>query len=286
MHCPTLMELPPCPSHKNGWPWTEESPQSASRMPDKSRWPKISIVTPSYNQGRFIEETIRATLLQGYPELEYIVIDGGSTDGTIEIIKKYEKWITEWRSEPDKGQSHAINKGFDLSNGEIVAWINSDDFYFKNALRKVAEFFRSNSKTDMIFGDCHAINEKSEVVKLHETPKRFDLRRLIARDCYINQPSTFFTKKVICKVGGLCESLEYSMDYDLWIKIGQQGNVKRINEVLSFFRRHPDAKTCIKANNPLQYHENMKIRKRYGGFKQTYEYYRHRVLDGIKAVVR
>jgi glycosyltransferase involved in cell wall biosynthesis len=255
-------------------------------MPDGSPWPKISIVTPSLNQGQFIEETIRSVFLQGYPELEYIIVDGGSNDGTIGIVKKYEKWLAKWMSEPDKGQSHAINKGFNLTKGEIIAWINSDDYYLQGTLKKVAEFFRDNAETDMIFGECHAINEKYEMVKMREVPKEFDIHRLITRDCFINQPSTFFRRKVIDDVGGLCESLNYSMDYDLWIKIGLQCNVKRINDVLSCFRKHPNAKTVRKSNNPLQYHENMKIRKKYGGLKQAYEYYRHVVLDSIKSCVR
>src|SRR4030042_6265175 len=126
MRCPTLKELPSPPQGKTGWPWTEESPQLHNTMPDGSPWPKISIVTPSFNQGQFIEETIRSVLLQGYSDLEYIIIDGGSKDDSIELIRKYEKWLTYWVSEPDHGQSHAINKGFRKASGEIVAWLNSD----------------------------------------------------------------------------------------------------------------------------------------------------------------
>ena len=113
MRCPTLKELPPSEAGKTGWPWTEESPQLPDNMPDGSPCPKISIVTPSLNQGQFIEETIRSVLLQGYPNLEYIIIDGGSTDGSVDIIKKYEKWLAYWITEPDRDQGHAINKGFE-----------------------------------------------------------------------------------------------------------------------------------------------------------------------------
>src|ERR1700738_1526878 len=109
-----------------GWPWTTETPRLPAVRPDGSRWPRITIVTPSFNQGQFIEETIRSVLLQGYPNLEYIIIDGGSTDNTVEIIKKYEPWIACWVSEKDRGQSDALNKGFARATGQILAWLCSD----------------------------------------------------------------------------------------------------------------------------------------------------------------
>jgi cellulose synthase/poly-beta-1,6-N-acetylglucosamine synthase-like glycosyltransferase len=129
MRCPTLNELTSPPADKTGWPWTEESPLLPDKMEGDCDWPKISIVTPSYNQGRFIEETIRSVLLQGYPNLEYIIIDGGSTDNSVEIINKYEPWLTYWVSEPDRGQSHGINKGFEKATCEVFGWLNSDDYF-------------------------------------------------------------------------------------------------------------------------------------------------------------
>jgi len=120
MRCPRLKDLPSPPHGKKGWPWTEETPPLPDTMPDGRPWPRISIVTPSYNQAEFIEETIRSVLLQGYPDIEYIIIDGGSTDGSVKIIKKYEPWLTYWVSEPDRGQSHAINKGMKRATGEIL----------------------------------------------------------------------------------------------------------------------------------------------------------------------
>src|SRR5579885_3553995 len=133
MRCPTLAELPPPPAGKTGWPWTIETPALPASRADGSPWPRISIVTPSYNQGQFIEETIRSVLLQGYPDLEYIVIDGGSTDQSVEIIRKYERWLTYWVSEKDRGQAHAINKGFSSVTGELFNWINSDDLSYRSA---------------------------------------------------------------------------------------------------------------------------------------------------------
>ena len=136
MRCPTLAELPPPPPGKTGWPWTVEAHLPAARS-DASPWPRISIVTPSYNQDQFIEETLRSVLLQGYPNLEYIVIDGGSTDGTVGIIRRYAPWLTHWVSEPDRGQAHAISKGLGKCSGGIFQWINSDDVLLKGALPSV-----------------------------------------------------------------------------------------------------------------------------------------------------
>ncbi len=139
MRCPTLSDLPPPPPGKTGWPWTEECPQLPDTRSDGSAWPRISIVTPSYNQGQFIEETIRSILLQGYPKLEYIIMDGGSTDESLEIIRKYAPWFNYWQSKPDAGQAAAISEGVSLSHGCIIHWINSDDFLLKGALKIVAE---------------------------------------------------------------------------------------------------------------------------------------------------
>ena len=141
MHCPRLNELPPPPTGQVGWPWTEETPPLPPTAPGGHPWPLISIVTPSFNQGAYLEEAIRSILLQGYPNLEHILIDGGSTDGSVAIIKKYERWFTHWVSERDRGQAHAINKGLARCTGEIFNWINSDDYLMAGALRKIAATF-------------------------------------------------------------------------------------------------------------------------------------------------
>ena len=133
MKCPTISELPPAPKDKTGWPWTEESTKLPEKSPDGSRWPCITVITPSFNQGQFLEEAIRSVLLQGYPNLEYFVFDGGSSDNSSEIIKKYSSWLTYWVSEPDNGQSAVINRGLQMGTGFYATWINSDDMLCKNA---------------------------------------------------------------------------------------------------------------------------------------------------------
>jgi len=140
MRSPHLNELP-SPAGRTGWPWTEGSLSVPDRMADGQEWPRISVITPSYNQGQFIEETIRSVLLQGYPNLEYVVIDGGSTDESVAIIKKYSPWLTYWCSEKDRGQAHAINKGLERVSGQIGAYLNSDDCYLPNTLAHVGRTY-------------------------------------------------------------------------------------------------------------------------------------------------
>src|SRR5215470_2932653 len=167
MRCPQLNDLPEPPPGKKGWPWTEESNPLPSDPKSLGReWPRVTVVTPSFNQGRFIEETIRSVLLQGYSDLEYIVIDGGSTDQTVEIIKKYSPWFKYWVSKPDAGQSDAINRGLKIGSGEFAAWINSDDMLCKDALTEQALRAGFDSETVYV-GDCLYVDEKGKFISVH-----------------------------------------------------------------------------------------------------------------------
>lgn len=245
MHCPRLAELPPPPVGKTGWPWTVETPPLPTTQPDGSPWPRISIVTPSYNQGQFIEETIRSVLLQGYPDLEYIIMDGGSTDGAVDIIRKYEHWLTYWVSEKDQGQSDAINKGVALTSGSIINWINSDDFLAVNALRRIAEAFcEASEDVGAIVGVGHKINANN-------TPCYSTIRGTInkqtmlesAYGCDFLQPSCFFCRSMWEQCGPIRTDLNYCMDLALWLTAADHYKFSVISTDIAFAHVHPAAKT-------------------------------------------
>ncbi|MCX6181563.1 MAG: glycosyltransferase family 2 protein [Bacteroidetes bacterium] len=205
--------------------------------------PKISIITPSFNQGHFIEETILSVINQNYPELEYIVIDGGSKDSTVEVIKKYEKHISYWVSEKDKGQSEAINKGLKRATGEIVAWLNSDDMYTEGTLWEVANFFSSNPDVDILYGNVWECFPSSRERYIN---KSFDYLKFLT-GVNLHQPSIFWRRKLHEDVGYLSESLYYTMDYDLWLRLFYNYRSQKTGKIFSKFRIHDDAKT---SNNP------------------------------------
>lgn len=208
-------------------------------------WPKISIVTPSYNQGKYIEQTILSVINQNYPNLEYIVIDGGSTDETISIIRKYEKFISYWVSEKDDGQSHAINKGLEKCTGDIFNWLNSDDWYEPDALYIVAKEFMKDDSVLFVSGYENHVFENGEKVVHNGTYLNDDLLETIER-CELTQPSTFFKLSSIRKIGGVSNQLHYIMDGEMWVRLmliyGQKGFIK-LDKVLVNFRLHENSKT-------------------------------------------
>ncbi len=248
MKSPILTELPAPPVNKTGWPWTTECKQIDSTMDDGKIWPKISVVTPSFNQAQFIEETIRSVLLQGYPNLEYIIMDGGSTDGSAEIIRKYGPWLSFWVSEPDNGQSDAINKGWHRSSGEILAWLNSDDTYEMGALQKTANFMLENYDIGMLYGDCNIIDENGQVT--NKAPaKDFDLKSLVCNEWFIPQQSSFIRRKVIQETGDVNEELHLVMDWEYWLRIAlKEFKVSYFPETLANFRQYGEAKTFDKTD--------------------------------------
>ena len=214
-------------------------------MPDGSPWPRVSVVTPSYNQGRFIEETIRSVLLQGYPNLEYFIIDGGSSDESVEIIRKYEPWLDYWVSEKDRGQSHAINKGWERATGEYVAWLNSDDTYLHYTLSKLAEVGNGAIDAAVLHGRSETINQNSELIG-NIIGKPYDICRVLTATIgtTIAQPSAFIRRTALQQVGLLDEGLHRIMDIDMWLRLYIQSGTAYVPEVLSRFRQHPEQKTA------------------------------------------
>ena len=206
-------------------------------------FPKISIITPSFNQGQFIEETILSILNQDYPNIEYIIIDGGSTDVTVEIIKKYSNRITYWISEKDSGQSEAINKGFKMSTGEIVGWINSDDVLIAGAIKTVMEYFVNNREIDFLIGYTLVMDVKSRILYNYFTLKQ---RRWYAKHgiYHISQPSMFWNKKIFEIVGYLREDFHARMDQEFLIRVLKNSyKIGQVKKILSGFRVHDESKT-------------------------------------------
>lgn len=204
--------------------------------------PLVSIITPSYNQGRFIRETIESVLGQDYENVEYIVIDGGSTDETLSILNEYKEKI-HFISEPDSGQSNAINKGFRMAHGEIVAWLNSDDVYEPGCISNAVEYFINNPNLALVYSDGYIIDDKSNKLKVFEYTQEFDYWKLVNFWDYIMQPATFFKAEMLKEVGYLDEELNYCMDWDLWIKLASVGEVQYVNECWACSREYGETKT-------------------------------------------
>jgi len=211
-----------------------------------SMWPKLTVVTPSLNQAQFLEEAISSVLDQNYPNLEYVIMDGGSTDGSIEIIRKYEKHLTYWTSSPDKGQADAITRGFAQGSGEWLAWLNADDFYLPGAFKAFQEAFEQDQgEVSLYFGTGEVLDQEKGVRrKFWPHSPSFSVEALIYGVDYIMQPTTFFKKTAFEAVGGLCQHFHYVMDYDLWIRIGRQFKVEAIKHPIACSREHPASKTA------------------------------------------
>jgi glycosyltransferase involved in cell wall biosynthesis len=228
--------------------------------------PKISIVTPSYNQGKFIERTILSILNQDYKNFEYIIMDGGSTDETLEILKKYDDKII-WKSEKDNGQSDAINKGIKMATGEIIAYLNSDDTYEPGALKKVAEFFENNSDKKWVYGKCKIINEKDQEIRKWITAyknlllKNYSYKKLLTEN-FISQPATFWRKELHQELGYFNEKENFCMDYEFWLRISQKYDAGVIDNYLANFRYYSDSKSG--AVNKQQFLDQLRLAQKYG----------------------
>lgn len=257
----TLNDLPAPPLGKVGWPWTEQSEPASVRIPSGSECPPISIVTPSYNQGKFIEETIRSVLLQGYPNIEYIIIDGGSTDNTIEIIKKYEAFLAFWVSEKDAGQSHGINKGLHRATGDLVGWQNSDDFYYPNVFFEATFKAKLFPSYDIFYGTKTYLNLEAQGIFTEDVNMSdFDLLKMIPNSNMSNQ-SMFFRQKIFQEGNFLDQSFDHCMDTEFFWRLIERGyKFKFASELRGCYRLHEDCKG--KSDNNSYFSDTLKIHER------------------------
>ena len=224
--------------------------------------PLVSIVTPSYNQCQFIEQTINSVLSQNYPNIEYIVIDGGSTDKTVEILRSYGNRI-QWVSEPDQGQTHAINKGMARVSGKIRAYLNSDDVLLPNAVEQIVTYFQQNPDCDMVYGTADYIDKEDRVIGSYNTAD-FSFDRLL-QDCMVCQPAAFWRQRIVEKIGPFDEKLNYAMDYDYWLRIAKSGgNICFMPQKLACSRLYNETKT-LSARSKI-YKEIFKICRKHAGY--------------------
>jgi glycosyltransferase involved in cell wall biosynthesis len=234
--------LPTPIARRSGWPW--ETGGTTATPPPAAGAPRITVVTPSYNQGAYVERTLRSVLLQHYPNLEYIVIDGGSTDESSSVIKHYESHLASWVSEPDGGQADAINKGLRMATGEIVCWLNSDDFYFPGTLDLVASILGRDTGHVALVGDCLRVHQDGTPPILLEAS--FESReRLVAfwKGYRMHQPSIFWRREVTEQIGLLNDRLDYAFDFDYWARIAEHHDFCEVDATLAGTLYHSAAKT-------------------------------------------
>jgi glycosyltransferase involved in cell wall biosynthesis len=244
MHRLNWADLPSPLPDQTGWMWHEECCQLPEMTLENHLLPRITIVTPSFNQGRFIETTIRSVLLQGYPNLEYIIIDGGSSDNSVEIIQKYEPWLAYWVSEKDRGQAHAINKGFARATGDIFAYLNSDDFYEPSALHACAIPFRDGHQ--WLAGRVHCWQTGVGDWPFPELPGKSFTKWFLS--CPLPQAGCFWSAKLHREMGPFREDLNYIIDYEFWLRLRFIKRIKPfyIDQTIACYRLHENSKTVAR----------------------------------------
>ena len=207
-------------------------------------FPRISVAIPSFNQGQYLEDTLTSILDQNYPDVEIFVFDGGSTDATVDVLKKYDKHLTFWVSEKDKGQTDAINKGLRRATGQILAYLNSDDFFLPNAFHFVAQAYRAHPNAGLYTGNGLIVDGRKENPRLYMREIGYTYDSLLRGSCYLLQPSTFISRQAWEKAGEFDDTLRFAMDLDYWLRVGKDFDVVLLNEPLSAWRMHEDIKTA------------------------------------------
>ncbi len=238
MFAPALSRLPPPPPGRPGWPWKEEVPPLSKATGEIGFWPRISIVMPSLDQGAFVEEAIRSVLLQNYPDIELIVADGGSTDGSVEAIRKYSDCLAYWVSERDKGPAHALNKGFGVATGDILGFLNADDFLLPGSLAKVVREFAAHPWADVVSGHGYFANALGEIGSPFVSDQ-WNLKRFAFDACVLVQAATFFRTSRFQRTEGFNETNRTAWDMELWADLALSGaRFHNFDEYLAVFRLH------------------------------------------------
>jgi len=243
MLCPAIAELPKPPANKTGWPWTEGSERLPNVMPGGKPWPKISVVTPHLNQRPFIEETIRSILLQGYPDIEHFVIDGGSTDGSLDLIEQYSPWV-KCVVEKGEGQSAALNRGFRVATGELIGWQNSDDFYAPGSFREAALAAAQHPACEIFNGMVRGFQgQDSRPPWIFENCNEFSQEKLLKEVCVMNQ-SMFLRRKVFERGVFLRDDLHFAMDQEFFWRLSLEGfRYHMVPSMIGYYRQHENAKS-------------------------------------------
>jgi glycosyltransferase involved in cell wall biosynthesis len=236
--------------------------------------PLITIVTPSYNQAEFLETTIQSVLEQDYPNIEYIIVDGGSTDGSVDIIKKYSHHLTWWVSEKDKGHADALNKGFSHANGEILAWLNSDDTYRPGTISDAVSVLHAHPESGLVYGDADLTDKSGNIIGRFAS-RQTDYERLLRGSVHIPQATTFFRKDLWQQVGPLSLSLFFAFDYDLWVRLSKISKLLYVPRLWATFRLHDEGKSIM--NDDRCYPDMLKVYSRERGNRISLLWFRAKI---------
>lgn len=265
----------------------QETPKTR-QFKESSTLPKVTVITPSFNQGRFIERTIRSVLNQDWPHIEYIIVDGGSLDNSVDVIGKYENSLAWWVSEKDSGQTNAINKGISRATGKYITWLCSDDVLFPGAIRKMVDALEQNPQAGIVYGATAFIDELDTVMKIRDYADLTLDGLLYHKHSTIAQPSSLIRKQSLDAAGGLDESLSYCMDYDFWIRLHRIApSINLGKTVFSGYRLHSDSKTV--ASYTKMALEKIRVNRGYTGDlinRLIYAHYWYIIEGRIKSLLR